>query len=83
MTLTLEQAVAFIITLLTIVGGAWVDMRVKVARTETRQDDFDARIKETRNTEDDHYKELKASIQTVYDKLVEIQVELQNKENRK
>lgn len=80
--LTVKQAIGVIISAVTLTGGAWIDMKISVARQDNKVAEIEHRLEEIRNTELEHYKELKYSNQAIYDKLVEIQVSLQNKQDR-
>ncbi|KAB2915133.1 MAG: hypothetical protein F9K23_11605 [Bacteroidetes bacterium] len=80
--LTLKQAITIVTSTVTLCGGAWVDMKISVARQDTAISETERRLEETRRTEEEHYRELKQSNQAIYDKLIEIQVSLQNKQDR-
>lgn len=80
--LTVKQAIGVVVSAITLSGGAWVDMKISVARQENKVSEIEYRLEETRKTEEEHYRELKHSNQAIYDKLVEIQLSLQNKQDR-
>jgi hypothetical protein len=80
--LTLKQAIGIVVSAVTLCGGAWVDMKISVARQDNAISETERRLEETRRTEEEHYRELKHSNQAIYDKLIEIQVSLQNKQDR-
>lgn len=80
--LTLKQAIGIVVSAVTLCGGAWVDMKISVARQDNAISEAERRLEETRRMEEQHYHELKVSNQAIYDKLVEIQVSLQNKQDR-
>ena len=80
--LTVKQSIGVIVSAITLFGGTWIDMKIAVARQEHKVAEIEYRLEETRKTEEEHYRELKHSNQAIYDKLVEIQVSLQNKLDR-
>ncbi|KAB2913533.1 MAG: hypothetical protein F9K23_12275 [Bacteroidetes bacterium] len=80
--LTLKQAIGIVVSAVTLCGGAWVDMKISVARQDNAISETERRLEDTRRTEEEHYRELKHSNQAIYDKLIEIQVSLQNKQDR-
>lgn len=72
--LTVAQAIGFGITIITIVIGAWINMRVNVTRIQIKILELEKRMTEQEQLNKEVFSEFKAQLKEMNDILVEIRI---------
>lgn len=82
-TVSLEWLIGTAITLLVIVAGAWMNMRVNMMKIETKLLDLEGQVKQDRTDNKALFEKIDVKLDRILENQTETKIQLERKEDKK